>query len=85
MSLKNILSLLDTNKAKYFSPGANDILRFRNNVCVPEDDELKQMVSFEGHRSIFSLYPYMTKMYQDLRQSYSWPNMKKDVAKFIFT
>jgi len=66
LSLKNILSILDIDKAKHFSLGVNGILRFRNRVCVSEDDELKKIVSFEGHKSKFSLSPCMTKMYQDL-------------------
>jgi len=40
--LKNILSLLGTNKAKDFSLGADDILRFQKRICIPEDHELKK-------------------------------------------
>jgi len=41
LKLKNIFSLLDTNKAKDFSLGADDILRFQKRICIPENHELK--------------------------------------------
>jgi len=63
LKLKNILSLLDTNKVKNFSLGADDILKFQKRICIPEDHELKQIVLFEGHKIKLSLHPSMTKMY----------------------
>jgi len=70
LKLKNILSLLGTDKAKDFSLGANDSLRFQKRICILEDHELKQIVLSEGHKSKLSLDPGMTKMYQDLKKSY---------------
>jgi len=40
--LKNIIGLLNTDKVKDFSLGVDDILRFKNRICIPEDNELKQ-------------------------------------------
>ena len=80
------MDLLNTDKAKDFSLGANGILRFKNRICIPEDNELKQTVLSEGHKSKLSLHPGnpgMTKMYQDLKKSYWWHGMKNDVAKFV--
>ena len=78
-----ILTLLNTDKAKDFSLGFDGILRFKNRICIPEDNELKQTMLFEGHKSKISLHPGMTKMYQDLKKSYSWHDMENDVAKFV--
>jgi len=83
LKLKNILSLLDTDKPKDFYLGADDILRFQKRICIPEDHKLKQIVLSEGHKSKLSLHPCMTKMYQDLKKSYWWPDMKNDVGKFV--
>jgi len=52
--LKNIMDLLNTNKAKDFSLGVDDILRFKNRICISEDNELKQTVLTEGHKSKLS-------------------------------
>ncbi|BAT88435.1 hypothetical protein VIGAN_05192500 [Vigna angularis var. angularis] len=37
----------------------------------------------EGHKSHFSMHPSMTKMYQDLKKSFWWSGMKRDVAQFV--
>ena len=81
--LKNFMGLLNTDKAKDFSLGVDGILRFKNRICIPEDNELKQTILSEGHKSKLSLHPRMTKMYQDLKKSYWWHGMKNDVAKFV--
>jgi len=44
LKLKNILSLLGTDKAKDFSLGADDILRFQKIICIPKDHELKKII-----------------------------------------
>jgi len=41
------LGLLNTDKAKDFSLGVDGILRFKNRICIPEDNELKQTVLSE--------------------------------------
>jgi len=61
------------------------ILRFRNKICVLKDDKLKQVVLYENHKSKLNLDLGMNKMYQDLKNSYWWPSMKKDVAKLVPT
>lgn len=36
-----------------------------------------------AHNSKFLIHPRATKMYRDLRHSYSWPCMKRDVARYV--
>jgi len=83
LKLKNFMGLLNTDKAKDFSLGVDGIFIFKNRICIPEDNKLKQTMLYEGHRSKLSLHPGMTKMYQDLKKSYWWHGMKNDVAKFV--
>jgi len=52
-------------------------------VCIPNDAKVKWLILEEGHKSRLSLHPGMTKMYQDLKESFSWQGMKKDVAQFV--
>jgi len=59
------------------------ILRFRDRVCIPDDAEVKRLILEEGHKSRLSLHPGMTKMYQDLKETFWWQGMKKDVAQFV--
>ena len=37
----------------------------------------------EAHKSRLSFHPGMTKMYQDLKKSFWWNGMKRDVAEFV--
>jgi len=63
--------------------GNDDILRFQGRICVPNDVEVKKLIPEEGHKSCLSLHPGMTKMYQDLKETFWWQGMKKDVAQFV--
>ena len=37
----------------------------------------------EVHHSKYTIYPGITKMYQDMKRMYWWSGMKKDVASFV--
>ena len=75
--------LLGSDQAKEFALGSDGVLRFRGRVCVPDDAELRGLILEEGHKSRFSLHPSMTKMYQDLKDSFWWQGMKKEVTQFV--
>lgn len=52
-------------------------------LCVPADEELKAEILREAHESSYSMHPGSTKMYRDLKQSFWWRNMKRDIAAFV--
>ena len=58
-------------------------LYYRDRVCVPNDDELKKSILEETHSGSFAMHPDSTKMYQDLKTSYWWSGMKRDVSEFV--
>jgi hypothetical protein len=37
----------------------------------------------KAHHSPYTVHPRGTKMYWDMKESYWWNNMKKDIAKFV--
>ena len=45
-------------------------LYYRDQVCVPNDDELKKSILEEAHSGSFAMHPSSTKMYQDLKTLY---------------
>ena len=47
-----------------------------------EMGEKSEMEKEEGRRSNLSIHPGATKMYQDLKTMFWWPNMKKEVSEF---
>ena len=65
-----------------FTAKENGFLYYQDRICVPNDDELKKSILEEAHTRSFSMHPGSTKMYQNLKISYWWSGMKRDVAKF---
>jgi hypothetical protein len=59
------------------------LLQFQNRVCIPNDKELKQRILDEGHRTRLAIHPGMMKMYQDLKRTYWWMGMKRDVVDYV--
>ena len=41
---------------------------------------VRQKILEEAHKSKFSIYPWATKMYRDMRLSYWWTCMKRETA-----
>ena len=56
---------------------------YRDRVCVPNDDKLKKSILEEAHSGSFAMHPGSTKMYQDLKTSYWWSGIKRDVSEFV--
>ena len=58
-------------------------LFYKDRVSIPSDSELKKAILEEAHSGSFAMHPGSTKMYQDLKVSYWWSEMKRDVSKFV--
>ena len=54
------------------------IRRFANRIWIPNIIDLKRDILSEAHESRYSIHPGSTKMYQDLKRNYWWPNIKKN-------
>ncbi|KAK2448849.1 hypothetical protein QL285_008096 [Trifolium repens] len=78
---KRALIVRGTNRD--FKVGSDNILRCQGRVCVPDAMDLRNTILGEAHKSKLSIHPGATKMYQDLRQDFWWPGMKRDVAEFV--
>ena len=50
---------------------------YKDRVCVPNNDELKKSIIEKAHSGSFAMHPGSTKMYQNLKTSYWWSEMKK--------
>ena len=58
-------------------------LYYRDRVCVPNGDELKKSILEEAHSGSFAMHPGSIKMYHDLKTSYWWSGMKREVLEFV--
>ena len=78
-----IIDQIGDEKETEFTVNENGVLYYKDRVCVPDDDELKKAILEEAHSGSFAIHPGSTKMYQDLKMSYWWSRMKRNVSEFV--
>ena len=66
-----------------FRKDERGLIFFRDRICIPAKEELKEAILGEAHKSHMSFHPGATKMYQDLKKRFWWHGMKKDVAEYV--
>nr|GEW33721.1 putative reverse transcriptase domain-containing protein [Tanacetum cinerariifolium] len=62
---------------------SNGIRYHDKRIWLPLHGGLRDLIMHESHKSKYSIHPGSTKMYQDLRKMYWWPNMKADIATYV--
>ena len=72
-----ILKQVGDGKETEFSLKDKGFLYYKDQVCVPNDDELKKAILEKAHSGSFAIHPGSTKMYQDLKMSFWWSEMKE--------
>jgi hypothetical protein len=69
------------------SPGSSKddegVLCYKGMICVPNVKKLKAKILREAHESAYSIHPGGNKMYHDLKTTYWWYGMKRDVAEYV--
>jgi hypothetical protein len=68
--IKEIKTLISLGKASDFIEDKQGSIWFKNRICVPEVEHLRQLILREAHDSAYSIHPGSTKMYQDLKEKY---------------
>jgi hypothetical protein len=59
------------------------VLWYKGRICVPNVKELKDKILCKAHESAYSIHPGGNKMYHDLKATYWWNGMKRDVAEYV--
>ncbi|XP_058106968.1 uncharacterized protein LOC131250703 [Magnolia sinica] len=62
--------------------GTDGGLGYRGRLCVPNLQGLREEVLNAAHNSKLAMHPGSTKMYRDLKQTYWWDNMKKEIVEY---
>jgi hypothetical protein len=70
-------------KSLGFSEDEEGVLRYKGMICVPSVKELKDKILREVHESAYSIHPGGNKMCHDLKATYWWYGMKRDVAEYV--
>ena len=71
---------IEDGKETEFEIKGNRSLYYKDRVCVPNDCEIRKVILDEAHSESFAIHPGSTKMYQDLKMSFWWSGMKKDIC-----
>ena len=62
-----------------FSLGGGGILRYKERLCVPNIDNLRNRILEKAHCSCYYIHPGSTQMYHDLTEVYLWYGLKRDI------
>ena len=74
---------LSKGKAKGFREDEHDTLWYEDRVYVPNDPETRKLILRDAHDSPYLIHPGNTKMYLDLKNTFWWTGMKKDIAEYV--
>ena len=81
--LQKIRDLINLGSQFEFWIHRDGSLRFGNRLFVPNDPDLKAEILKEAHITSYTIHPRGTKMYRDLRETFWWNNMKREIAQYV--
>jgi hypothetical protein len=81
--LQEIKRNIVEGKSPGFTEDEQGVLWYKQRICVPDDKEIKNLILRQAHNLAYSIHPGGNKMYQDLKLSYWWYGMKRDIVEYI--
>jgi hypothetical protein len=81
--IQEIKCNIKEEKSPDFSEDEEGVLWYKGRICVPSIKELKDKILHEMHDSTYSIHPGGNKMYHDLKATYWWYGMKRDVVEYV--
>lgn len=78
--MQTIRKDVENGKQTDFRIDQEGLLRFRNRLCIPNDITLKEKILEEAHSSPYTIHLGGTKMYKDIKETFWWRNMKREIA-----
>ena len=82
-NISAIVSQIRNGKETEFEVKEDGVLYYKYRVCVPDYNDLRKAILEEAHSGSFAIHPSSTKMYQDLKMSFWWFEMKRAVSEFV--
>ena len=74
---------IQRGKGSSFQVDSEGVLRLNRRICVPDIPELKREVLDECHKSKFCIHPGVSKMYNDIKRTFWWKAMKRDISLYV--
>jgi hypothetical protein len=81
--IQEIKRNIKEEKLPGFSKDVEGALWYKGRICVPNIKKLKDKILHEAHRSAYSIHSGGNKIYHNLKATYRWYGMKRDVAEYV--
>jgi hypothetical protein len=81
--INEIWQLIIDGKDKDFSEDEEDVVWFKDRLCVPDIKSIRELILKEAHDIAYSIHTGSEKMYQDLKKRFWWYRMKREIAKYV--
>jgi hypothetical protein len=81
--IQEIKRNIKEEKSPGFLKDDEEVLWYKGRICVPNVKELKDKIPCEAHESAYSIHPGGNKMYHDLKVTYFWYGMKRDIIECV--
>lgn len=65
--LQTVSQYMEEKGSDDFRISKDDILRFKERICVLVKEKIRRQLMIETHMSSYSVHPGITKMYHDMR------------------
>ncbi|KAJ9129484.1 hypothetical protein P3X46_033810, partial [Hevea brasiliensis] len=82
--IREVHELMDQGLILDLSDEGVLLAHFSVRICVPDVDNLRNEIMQEAHYTLYNVHPGSTKMYHDVKDSYWWNGMKRDIADFVY-
>jgi hypothetical protein len=67
LEIPHIKKLMAEGRGPHFSIDEQGVVKYKNRIVVPSNEELRRKILDEAHQSKLSIHPGSNKMYHDLR------------------
>jgi hypothetical protein len=81
--IQEIKNNFKEEKSPDFSEDDEGVLWYKGRICVPNIKLLKDKILHGTHESSYSIHLRGNKMYHDLKATYWWYGMKRDIAEYV--
>jgi hypothetical protein len=81
--IQEIKRNIKEEKSPGFIEDDEGVLWYKEMICVPNVKELKDKILREAHEFAYFIHPGGNKMCHDLKATYWWYGMKRDVTECV--
>jgi hypothetical protein len=81
--IQEIKHNIKEEKSSRFSEDEQGVLCYKGRICVPNVKELKNNILHEAHEFVYSIHLGGKKIYHNLKATYWWYGMKRNIAEYV--